>query len=108
MGESLAAKGGRHPAAEAVGGRQRRRNRLGHHRESIVCGAGGAGIQPAGPSTTGCRPRIRRAAYRWGLSLASAWARVSNSLTPSLGAHSVTYSQSIALLIAIRVVMSAH
>jgi len=46
------------PWAEVVEGRQRRRNRLRQHRESIVCGAGGAGIQPAGTSTTGCYTRV--------------------------------------------------
>jgi hypothetical protein len=40
--------------ADVVEDRQRRRNRLRHHRELAVCGVGGAGIQPAGTSTTGC------------------------------------------------------
>ncbi|HXA49692.1 MAG TPA: hypothetical protein VNV86_05290 [Candidatus Acidoferrum sp.] len=35
-------------------GETARRNRLRHHRESTVCRAGGAGIQPAWTSTTGC------------------------------------------------------
>src|SRR5258706_16111143 len=34
-------------ATEVVEGRQRRRSRLRHHRESIVGGAGGAGIHSA-------------------------------------------------------------
>ena len=40
--------------AEVTLGQERRRNRLRHHRESTVCDPGGAGIQPAGTSATGC------------------------------------------------------